>query len=154
NGATARDVAARKLCSRCVQWRTRRRCTFRSRPSVTCTAATRFRPDGSALRCACRAIGVEKSRVPTREDYMKRREFLKAAGAGITASAVAAPAIAQSMPELRWRLTASWPKSLDTLYGAPDYMAKRIAELSDNKFHIQVFAAGEIVPGLQVLDAV
>jgi len=46
---------------------------------------------------------------------MKRREFLKAAGAGITASAVAAPAIAQSMPELRWRLTASWPKSLDTL---------------------------------------
>src|SRR5262249_21706485 len=38
--------------------------------------------------------------------------------------------------------------------GAPDYMAKRIAELSDNKFHIQVFAAGEIVPGLQVLDAV
>jgi TRAP-type mannitol/chloroaromatic compound transport system substrate-binding protein len=85
---------------------------------------------------------------------MKRREFLKAAGAGITASAVAAPAIAQSMPELRWRLTASWPKSLDTLYGAADYMSKRIAELSDNKFHIQVFAAGEIVPGLQVLDAV
>jgi TRAP-type mannitol/chloroaromatic compound transport system substrate-binding protein len=65
---------------------------------------------------------------------MKRREFLKAAGTGIAASAVAAPAIAQSMPELRWRLTASWPKSLDTLYGAPEYMAKRIAELSDNKF--------------------
>src|SRR6516165_8166312 len=85
---------------------------------------------------------------------MKRREFLKAAGAGIATSAIAAPAIAQSMPELKWRLTASWPKSLDTLYGAPEYMAKRIAELSENKFHIQVFAAGEIVPGLQVLDAV
>jgi TRAP-type mannitol/chloroaromatic compound transport system substrate-binding protein len=85
---------------------------------------------------------------------MKRREFLKAAGMGIATSAIAAPAIAQSMPELRWRLTASWPKSLDTLYGAPEYMAKRIAELSENKFHIQVFAAGEIVPGLQVLDAV
>ena len=85
---------------------------------------------------------------------MKRREFLKAAGVGIATSTIAAPAIAQSMPELRWRLTASWPKSLDTLYGAPEYMAKRIAELSENKFHIQVFAAGEIVPGLQVLDAV
>ena len=85
---------------------------------------------------------------------MKRREFLKAAGVGIATSAIAAPAIAQSMPELRWRLTASWPKSLDTLYGAPEYMAKRIAELSENKFQIQVFAAGEIVPGLQVLDAV
>src|SRR5215471_13984785 len=85
---------------------------------------------------------------------MKRREFLKAAGVGMGASAVAAPAIAQSMPQLRWRLTASWPKSLDTLYGAAEHMAKRIAELSENKFQIQVFAAGEIVPGLQVLDAV
>ena len=85
---------------------------------------------------------------------MKRREFLKAAGVGMAATAVAAPAVAQSMPELKWRLTASWPKSLDTLYGNPEYMAKRIAELTDNKFQIQVFAAGEIVPGLQVLDAV
>src|SRR5262249_1859129 len=58
------------------------------------------------------------------------------------------------MPEIKWRLTASWPKSLDTLYGNPEYLAKRIAELTDNKFQIQVFAAGEIVPGLQVLDAV
>jgi len=85
---------------------------------------------------------------------MKRRQFLKAAGLSAAGSALAAPAIAQSMPELKWRLTASWPKSLDTLYGAPEYMSKRIAELSENKFQIQVFAAGEIVPGLQVLDAV
>jgi TRAP-type mannitol/chloroaromatic compound transport system substrate-binding protein len=85
---------------------------------------------------------------------IKRREFLKTAGIGIAGSAVAAPAIAQSAPELKWRLTASWPKSLDTLYGGCDYFAKRIAEITDNRFQIQVFAAGEIVPGLQVLDAV
>src|SRR6266851_5202386 len=85
---------------------------------------------------------------------MKRREFLKAAGVGIATSTIAAPAIAQSMPELRWRLTASWPKSLDTLYGGCEYFSRRIAEITDNKFQIQVFAAGEIVPGLQVLDAV
>ena len=85
---------------------------------------------------------------------MKRREFLKAAGIGMTASAVAAPAIAQSMPEVKWRLAASWPKSLDTLFGGCEYFAKRIAEITDNKFQIQVFAAGELVPGLQVLDAV
>jgi TRAP-type mannitol/chloroaromatic compound transport system substrate-binding protein len=51
-------------------------------------------------------------------------------------------------------MTASWPKSLDTLYGGCEFLARRVAELSNNKFQIQVFAAGEIVPGLQVLDAV
>ena len=79
---------------------------------------------------------------------MKRREFLKSAGVGLAAStAVAAPAIAQSMPEIKWRMATSWPKSLDTLYGGCEYFAKRVAEMTDNKFQIQVFAAGEIVPG-------
>jgi TRAP-type mannitol/chloroaromatic compound transport system substrate-binding protein len=85
---------------------------------------------------------------------MKRRDFLKAAGAGLAASAIAAPAIAQSSPALKWRLTASWPKSLDTLFGACETFAKFVAEATDNKFQIQTFAAGEIVPGLQTLDAV
>ena len=85
---------------------------------------------------------------------MKRRQFLTAAGLGAAASVVAAPAIAQSAPEIKWRMTCSWPKSLDTLYGAAEIMAKRVAEATDNKFQIQVFAAGEIVPGLQVVDAV
>src|SRR6266704_1857749 len=86
-----------------------------------------------------------------------RRRFIKTVGAGgigAAAASIAAPAIAQSSPEIKWRLTASWPKSLDTLYGCAEYLAKRVAEITDNKFQIQVFAAGEIVPGLQVLDAV
>src|SRR5438128_11275853 len=58
------------------------------------------------------------------------------------------------MPELKWRLAASWPKSLDTLWGGVEYMVKLVAEATDNKFQIQTFAGGEIVPGLQVLDAV
>jgi TRAP-type mannitol/chloroaromatic compound transport system substrate-binding protein len=85
---------------------------------------------------------------------MKRREFIKTAGVGLAATAVAAPAIAQSMPELKWRLTASWPKSLDTLYGSCESLAKYVSEATDGKFQIQTFAAGEIVPGLQTLDAV
>jgi TRAP-type mannitol/chloroaromatic compound transport system substrate-binding protein len=85
---------------------------------------------------------------------MKRREFLKGAGLGLATSTVAAPAIAQSMPEVKWRLTSSFPKSLDTLYGAAETFAKYVAEATDNKFQVQSFAAGEIVPGLQAADAV
>jgi TRAP-type mannitol/chloroaromatic compound transport system substrate-binding protein len=85
---------------------------------------------------------------------MKRREFLKTAGAGLAVSAVAAPAIAQSAPELKWRLTSSFPKALDTLFGGADVLAKAVADATDNKFQIQIFAAGEIVPGLQAGDAV
>jgi TRAP-type mannitol/chloroaromatic compound transport system substrate-binding protein len=84
---------------------------------------------------------------------MKRRQFLTTAGVGLAASAVAAPAIAQSMPELKWRLTASWPKSLDTLFGGAVDFAEAVAAATDNKFQIQTFAAGEIVPALQALDA-
>ena len=79
---------------------------------------------------------------------------MKAAGLGLATSAIAAPAIAQSMPEIKWRLTASWPRSLDTLNGACETFSKFVGEASDGKFQIQAFAAGEIVPGLQVLDAV
>jgi TRAP-type mannitol/chloroaromatic compound transport system substrate-binding protein len=85
---------------------------------------------------------------------MERRAFLKNAGVGLAAGAVAAPAIAQSQPEIKWRLASSFPKSLDTIFGGAEVISKRVATATNGKFQIQVFAAGEIVPGLQVLDAV
>ena len=85
---------------------------------------------------------------------MKRRQFLHASGLSLATTTLAKPAIAQSNPAIKWRLTASWPKSLDTVYGTCEVFAKRVAEITDNQFQIQVSAAGEIVPALAVLDAV
>ncbi len=83
---------------------------------------------------------------------MKRRNFITTAGIGLAAAPLAAPAIAQGV--VRWRMASSFPKSLDTIYGAGEVLAKSVSAASGGKFEIQVFAAGEIVPGLQVLDAV
>ena len=85
---------------------------------------------------------------------MKRRHFLQAAGISAAATVVAKPALAQPAPELRWRLTSSFPKSLDTIYSAAEIFSKAVAEATDNKFQIQVFSAGEIVPAIAAADAV
>jgi TRAP-type mannitol/chloroaromatic compound transport system substrate-binding protein len=85
---------------------------------------------------------------------MKRRQFLQAAGVGLAATAVAKPAIAQSTPEIKWRLSSGFPKALDTIYGGAETIAKYVGEASDGKFQIQPFAAGEIVGTFQLADAV
>ncbi|QDQ27851.1 ABC transporter substrate-binding protein [Chitinimonas arctica] len=85
---------------------------------------------------------------------MQRRSFLKKAGTvGVAAAAVSGSALAAE-PTVQWRLTSSFPKSLDTIYGGATTLAKRVAEITEGKFQIKIYAAGEIVPGLQALDAV
>jgi TRAP-type mannitol/chloroaromatic compound transport system substrate-binding protein len=86
---------------------------------------------------------------------MHRRKFITSAGTAAAAvSALAAPAIAQSMPELKWRMTSSFPKSLDTIFGAAETFSKFVAEATDNKFQIQVFPAGEIAPAFEAANEV
>ncbi|WP_349371082.1 TRAP transporter substrate-binding protein DctP [Salinarimonas sp.] len=88
----------------------------------------------------------------------KRRSFLK--GAGLTAvgaaatTTIAAPAIAQSQPTVTWRMQSSFPNSLDTIYGTMETFARMVSEATDGNFTIQTFKPGDIVGGLQVLDAV
>ena len=88
---------------------------------------------------------------------MDRRSFITKAGlAGAGAAAattLAAPAIAQSNPKITWRLTSSFPKSLDTIYGGAEVFSTMLSEATDGNFEVQVFAAGELVPGLQAADA-
>jgi TRAP-type mannitol/chloroaromatic compound transport system substrate-binding protein len=90
---------------------------------------------------------------------MDRRSFIKSAGLVSTGAAVgavplAAPAIAQSLPTIKWRLASSFPKSTDAIFGSSELFAKTVSDATDGKFQIQVFPAGELVPPLQVLDAV
>ncbi len=58
------------------------------------------------------------------------------------------------IPQVRWRMATSWPISLDTIYGGAETISQRVKALSGGNFQIKPYAAGEIVPGLEVLDAV
>jgi TRAP-type mannitol/chloroaromatic compound transport system substrate-binding protein len=84
---------------------------------------------------------------------MDRRTFIATAGA--TAAVAAGNAGAQApAPQVKWRMPSSFPKSLDTVWGNAQVIAERVKKLTDGRFEIQAFSAGEIVPPLQVLDAV
>ncbi len=86
---------------------------------------------------------------------MQRRSFIQKAAVGAAAGTIAgAPAIVSAQPQIRWRLASSFPKSLDAIFGAGEVVSRRVSAMTGGKFQISVHAAGEIVPGLQVLDAV
>jgi len=94
---------------------------------------------------------------------MKRRQFIRKAALGTAAGTVLAgcsaentnaPAVRTDSPTLRWRLASSFARSLDTIYGAAEVMSNRVSQLTDEKFTIRVYPAGEIVPAFEVLDSV
>src|ERR1700743_859373 len=89
---------------------------------------------------------------------MNRRGFIKnaglLAGAAAGSATIAAPAITQSAPAWKWRLTSGFPKQLDTIFGGAQRMAQAISDMTDGKFQIQVFAAGEIWPNPGIVAAV
>ena len=102
---------------------------------------------------------------------MKRRDFLRTAAAGLAGAGSAtallagcggdqkavaqgeAPAV-HTRKKVRWRLASSFPRGLDTIYGGAEMLAERVAAMTDGAFDIKAYPAGELVPGLQVLDAV
>lgn len=83
---------------------------------------------------------------------MDRRSLIKQAGiAGVLAAGVAPAVHAQAA--IRWRLTSSFPKALDTLFGVNDVFAAKVKEMSGGKFEISTHAAGELVPAFGTIDA-
>ncbi|MFZ9182562.1 MAG: TRAP transporter substrate-binding protein [Hylemonella sp.] len=83
---------------------------------------------------------------------MDRRSLIKQAGiAGVLAAGVAPAVHAQAA--IRWRLTSSFPKALDTLFGVNDVFAAKVKEMTGGKFEISTHAAGELVPAFGTIDA-
>jgi TRAP-type mannitol/chloroaromatic compound transport system substrate-binding protein len=85
---------------------------------------------------------------------MERRSFVKHAGMGGILAAGVAPAVVQAQQAVRWRLASSFPKALDTIFGAAEVFAKAVKDSTGGKFEISVHAAGEIVPAFGVVDAI
>ena len=84
---------------------------------------------------------------------MERRSFVGGAGlAGVLAAGVAPAVHAQAT--LRWRLSSSFPKSLDTLYGQSEIFAKHVSQMSGGKFQITVHGPGELVPAFGKVEAI
>ena len=81
-----------------------------------------------------------------------RRNFARGGALGL-ATALAVPALAQS-GKMRWRMITSWPKRLPGPGMSAERVAERIGALSGGRLEISVSAAGEVVPALEVLDAV
>ena len=84
---------------------------------------------------------------------MDRRSLIKRAGiAGVLATGIA-PAV-HAQPAIRWRMASSFPKSLDTIYGAAEVFSARVKAMSGGKFEISSHAAGELMPAFGVVDGV
>ena len=84
---------------------------------------------------------------------MDRRSIIKHAGIAGVLAAGAAPAV-HAQAAIRWRLTSSFPKALDTIHGAADVFASSVKAMSGGKFDVTVHAPGELVPAFGIVDAV
>lgn len=88
---------------------------------------------------------------------MDRRQFVTKAGLGLAsgtavATGLAAPAIAQG--KIEWRMQMTWAKNSPLLATGPEIVADFISKASGGRMSVKLYAAGEIVPPFQVLDAV
>lgn len=84
---------------------------------------------------------------------MDRRSVIKNAGiAGVLAAGVAPAVHAQAT--VRWRLASSFPKSLDTIFGAAEVFSAKVKAMSGGKFEVSVHPGGELMPAFGVVDGV
>ena len=82
---------------------------------------------------------------------MNRRALVRGAA---VAGGLATPYLAAAQTQVQWRSPGSFPRSTDVLWGVHEQICRRVGELTGGAFQIRAFAAGEIVPALQIFEAV
>ena len=85
---------------------------------------------------------------------MERRNFIRQTGLAGVLAAGAAPAIVHAQANIRWRLASSFPKSLDTIFGAAEEFSKQVSAMTGGKFQISIHPGGELMPAFGVVDGV
>lgn len=55
---------------------------------------------------------------------------------------------------VNWKMVTTWPKNFPGLGTGAEKLAKNITEMSGGRINVKVYAAGELVPPLEVFDAV
>ena len=87
---------------------------------------------------------------------MKRRNFLQTASlaALVTTPAIADKTAARPGAQIRWKMVTAWPKNLPGPGVHANRLAALIHDMSEGRLDIKVYAAGELVPALEVFDAV
>ena len=85
---------------------------------------------------------------------MKRRDFIKSAGAGgaVAATTLAAPAIAKERIEMV--MVTTWPRDFPGLGTGAQRLAKNLELMSGGRFHVDYYAANERVKAFDSFDEV
>jgi TRAP-type mannitol/chloroaromatic compound transport system substrate-binding protein len=85
---------------------------------------------------------------------MKRRDFIKTAGAGAAVGAVVAAVPAVAQETVKWKMVTTWPKNFPGLGTGAEYLAQLLQEMSGGRIEVKVYGAGELVPAFEIFDAV
>lgn len=85
---------------------------------------------------------------------MKRRQFLKGAGAATVAAGAVMSTAAKAAPEFKWKMVTTWPKNFPGLGTGANYLAELIGEMTNGRVQVKVYGANELVGALEIFDAV
>ena len=104
------------------------------------------------------ALGVVNNKTERGGKSMKRRDFISRLGIGIAAAGtVGVMGTTKAMASgksIQWKMVTSWPPKFPILQDSCDRLAKNVEAMTQGRLKMQVFAGGELVPPLEVFDAV